>query len=165
MWACNCKRARAYDQKHTGKLFSSAPSHQASLEGTPGRCNATHNPDARVCVACENLHPPMTIPIPLPLTQLTPPGPWFISEALAVHSAFHQFPLLHSSHCSECSPVRLPRAASLWVRILLTRGPDQNPHHPLNHSQPNSTPPSPNASPIPTQPLPKPHATPHPMQD
>ena len=162
--ACKCRWARAHAQRPTGKTSSSALSPQASPEGMPGRCNATYNPDEGVCVARDSLHPPTTFPIPLPLTQLTPPGPWFISEAIFWGPpALHQFALLHSSHCSECSPVRLPRAASPLVRILPAEAPT-NPRHPLNHSQPNSTQPS-NASPIPTQPLPKPHATPHPMQD
>ena len=116
--ACKCRWARAHAQRPTGKTSSSALSPQASPEGMPERCNATYNPDEGVCVARDSLHPPMTFPVPLPLMQLTPPGPWFISEAILVLSALHQFPLLHSSHCSECSPVRLPRAASPLVRIL-----------------------------------------------
>ena len=77
LWACTCRRARVHAHKPMDKSFSSTLSHQASPEGISGRCNATYNPDARVCVARDSVHPspspPVTIPIPLPLIQLTPP--------------------------------------------------------------------------------------------
>ena len=77
LWACTCRRARAHAHKPTGKSFSSTLSHHASPEGLSDRCNATQNSGARVCVERDSFPPPpsMTIPIPPPLTQLTPPDP------------------------------------------------------------------------------------------